>query len=220
MMQAVNVICEASAINSILSPAGDLTDFSGVANSMQNYIYSYIPTVSKQIAKIIDPTQKSFSSNKSLSGAFKRTFEKIGAGIPGLSYVVPNKIDPYTGNDRAAYGKGGAGSMFLSTLNAISPLTLQWSRYSDIEKEAVRVGATTTGPSNTFIDPYTEEEVTLSGAELRQYQKLRAQIVNELVTILIASDAYKAATPAEKKRMLKRAYSQATTEAKQQFYAG
>lgn len=220
MMQAVNVICEASAINSILSPAGDLTDFSGVANSMQNYIYSYIPTVSKQIAKIIDPTQKSFSSNKSLSGAFKRTFEKIGAGIPGLSYLVPNKIDPYTGNDRAAYGKGGAGSMFLSTLNAISPLTLQWSRYSDIEKEAVRVGATTTGPSNTFIDPYTEEEVTLSGAELRQYQKLRAQIVNELVTILIASDAYKAATPAEKKRMLKRAYSQATTEAKQQFYAG
>jgi hypothetical protein len=220
MMQAVNVICEASAINSILSPAGDLTDFSGVANSMQNYIYSYIPTVSKQIAKIIDPTQKSFSSNKSLSGAFKRTFEKIGAGIPGLSYLVPNKIDPYTGNDRAAYGKGGAGSMFLSTLNAISPLTLQWSRYSDIEKEAIRVGATTTGPSNTFIDPYTEEEVTLSGAELRQYQKLRAQIVNELVTILIASDAYKAATPAEKKRMLKRAYSQATTEAKQQFYAG
>lgn len=220
MMQAVNVICEASAINSILSPAGDLTDFSGVANSMQNYIYSYIPTVSKQIAKIIDPTQKSFSSNKSLSGAFKRTFEKIGAGIPGLSYLVPNKIDPYTGNDRAAYGKGGAGSMFLSTLNAISPLTLQWSRYSDIEKEAIRVGATTTGPSNTFIDPYTEEEVTLSGAELRQYQKLRAQIVNELVTILIASDAYKTATPAEKKRMLKRAYSQATTEAKQQFYAG
>lgn len=220
MMQAVNVICEASAINSILSPAGDLTDFSGVANSMQNYIYSYIPTVSKQIAKIIDPNQKSFSSNKSLSGAFKRTFEKIGAGIPGLSYAVPNKIDPYTGNDRAAYGKGGAGSVFLSTLNAISPLTLQWSRYSDIEKEAVRVGATTTGPSNTFIDPYTDEEVTLSGAELRQYQKLRAQIVNELVTILIASDAYKAATPAEKKRMLKRAYSQATTEAKQQFYAG
>lgn len=220
MQSALDVIFEAAGINSFISPAGDLTDTRGMANALQNYIYSYIPTVSKQFAKIIDPTQKSFSSNKSLSGAFKRTFEKIGAGIPGLSYLVPNKIDPYTGNARAAYGKGGAGSMFLSTLNSISPLTLQWSRYSDIEKEAIRVGATTTGPSNTFIDPYTEEEVTLSGAELRQYQKLRAQIVNELVTILIASDAYKAATPAEKKRMLKRAYSQATTEAKQQFYAG
>lgn len=219
-MDAVDVICEASYINNFLSPLGDSNGGglgATVATAMQNYIYTYIPTLSKSLAKIIDPHQKAMQSNRTIGGAFARTFQKIAAGVPGLSYAVPNKIDPYTGNDRLNNSSNTAAAVFLNTVNAIVPVSLQWSKYSDIEKEAVKAGATTTGPAKSFIDPYTGDEIELSEREYREYQRIRAQIVNELVSTLIASAEYQNATPAAKKRMLRNAYAQATAQAKQQF---
>lgn len=219
-MEAIDVICEASYINNFLSPLGDSNGGglgTTVATAMQNYIYTYIPTLSKSLAKIIDPHQKAMQSNRTIGGAFARTFQKIAAGVPGLSYAVPNKIDPYTGNDRLNNSSNTAAAVFLNTVNAIVPVSLQWSKYSDIEKEAVKTGATTTGPAKSFVDPYTGDEIELNGREYREYQRIRAQIVNELVSTLIASAEYQDATPAAKKRMLRNAYAQATAQAKQQF---
>lgn len=219
-MDAIDVICEASYINNFLSPLGDSNGGglgATVATAMQNYIYTYIPTLSKSLAKIIDPHQKAMQSNRTIGGAFARTFQKIAAGVPGLSYAVPNKIDPYTGNDRLTNSSNTAAAVFLNTVNAIAPVSLQWSKYSDIEKEAVKAGATTTGPAKSFVDPYTGDEIELSGREYREYQRARAQLVNELVSTLIASAEYQDATPAAKKRMLRNAYAQATAQAKQQF---
>lgn len=219
-MDAIDVICEASYINNFLSPLGDSNGGglgSTVATAMQNYIYTYIPTLSKSLAKIIDPHQKAMQSNRTIGGAFARTFQKIAAGIPGLSYAVPNKIDPYTGDDRLTNSSNTATAVFLNTVNSIVPVSLQWSKYSDIEKEAVKVGATTTGPAKSFIDPYTGDEIELNEREYREYQRVRAQIVNELVSTLIASAEYQNATPADKKRMLRNAYAKATAQAKQQF---
>lgn len=219
-MDAIDVICEASYINNFLSPLGDSNGGglgSTVATAMQNYIYTYIPTLSKSLAKIIDPHQKAMQSNRTIGGAFARTFQKIAAGIPGLSYAVPNRIDPYTGDDRLTNSSNTAAAVFLNTVNSIAPVSLQWSRYSDIEKEAVKVGATTTGPAKSFIDPYTGDEIELNEREYREYQRVRAQIVNELVSTLIASAEYQNATPADKKRMLRNAYAKATAQAKQQF---
>lgn len=121
-----------------------------------------------------------------------------------MSYLVPNKINPYTGKAETRYSIGSWGE----AIHMINPLKIVNEGMSDVEREATRVGATTTGLSGRFSINGTE--YSLNTKDLEKYSTIRANYVNEKLTELFNSSAYRGLSDEDKAKEIDKIYSQAT----------
>lgn len=185
-----------------------------VTDTFSSFVNQFMPSMFRHMARTIDPTQKKYSSNK---GA--KIIQRIAAAIPGISLLVPSKVDPYTGD--AVYQNAGASkgwAHILSFVNAFSPAKITIDVESDVEEESKAVGAATTGPAKTY--KINGVEYTMPDELYRDYQILRAKLYSQYAQSIINTSAYKNMSIEKKRLKLKSLQTKATEEARKQLNIG
>ena len=188
------------------------TDF--IADSFTSFVNQFIPSVFRHVTRTIDPAQKKYSSNKGI-----KIMQRVAASIPGLSLIVPSKVDPYTGNaiyQNASASEGWA--RILSFFNMFSPAKITADIESDVEIESKAVDAPTTGPAKTYtIDGI---KYTIPDNVYHEYQILRAKLYSSYAKEVINTQAYQKMTLTQKKAKLSQLQTKATQEARKQLNIG
>lgn len=209
---AANALLNTTILGEIMSQFGQgKTATEWVSTTFTSYVTQFIPTVLKRATQLVDPGKKNYS------GSFS-TLKRIAATIPGLSFLVENKIDPYTGESQVQYVDNN--NQFLSRLfillnSTVFATKLSWAKDSDVEIESKAVDAATTGPARQItVDGETFE---LSEKQYEEYAKLRAKLYSQYANDLIKTDAYKKLSIEKRKAKLKQLQSKATKAARKQL---
>ena len=195
-----------------------------------SYLTSYIPAVMKLITKTIDPYAKDKTGNLS-----DKLWKSLVASIPGLSYMVPSKINAYTGQMQTHYGSDDASfwGMIENIMGAVSPFDVSFEdKYtSELQKEAERLGAGTTGTTGRFT--YNGNDVAVLGNEKEALAKFRANYINtqydkivsgkQLVTVedengKRITTQYSKLTDTQKKNVIDKLYTDATSYTKVKYW--
>lgn len=188
-------------------------------NQAINWTQQFIPSIFKSTAKIFDNGVKAKRPD-----FWGKLLDTTMSNIPFLSYVVPNKINPYTGYPMKRYEYGFVGAAF----NAISPIKLLLDKKSPLQKEAERLDAETNGISGEY--EINGKKYKMSTKEKEKYAKYNAKYVSELCSSIINDEDkvsimdektgkrvekyWSKMTDAEKKRTLKQVYSSASEQTK------
>lgn len=203
-----------------------------LSNLGTNYITSYIPAVLKLTQKVFDGKyrDKTGTGKTKMGKWLSTTWKSIIASLPGLSYTLPTKTDPYTGKASTRYGTN---SWFWNMAQALIPFTTSAKKLytSEFEKEAVSVGAETSGLSGNFT--INGKDVKVTGKTKETLSKYRVKyITSELdkmksgkrkITIedengKRKTTTYNKLTDEEKKKVLTSLYSEATTSTKIKYW--
>ncbi len=193
-----------SSLDSAFEYNDSVTDY--LNNLFSNYATSYIPSVIKNFAKIIDNNKSQKSSNK-----FIRFFQNIADSLPFVSLALPKKADPYTGDFEKRYGVPFIGAF----LNTFSPVKIKYDKQSDVEKIYKKENVTLSAPSREItIDG---KKIKLSDKQYREYVAVKADYLNKLVTKLKQNSSYMKKSSEEKKSILKSANTKATAYAKKWY---
>ena len=187
----------ASSFDNMLTYNDSVPD---LMNSMwTTYTLQYIPSIFKGIAKVIDPAKKETQG---------KWYLRMAASVPGVSLVVPDKINPYTGSPLDA----GTSYRWFSLLEMFVPTQIVRNNYTIFESEALRVDAPTTGATGKFN--INGVEYTYTGKAKTRFQSVRGQYVNALGAELLENDEYIDADDAKRKTMVNSMYYYATLYAK------
>lgn len=193
-----------SSMDSAFEYNESVTDY--LSSLFTNYATSYIPSVVKNLAKVIDNNKSQKSSNK-----FVRFFQSIADSLPFISLAVPKKADPYTGDFEKRYGVPFIGAF----LNSFSPVKIKYDKQSGVEKFYKKENVTLSAPSREItIDG---KKIKLSDKQYREYVAVKADYLNKLVTKLKQNSVYMKKSSEEKKAVLKGANTKATNYAKKWY---
>lgn len=219
--QVTNDTLYGSFNNLFESYGGNILEKSAYA--IQTYISQYVPAYLRGWQKVTD----SKAAVNYQGGWFKATLEKAISAIPFVSgWLLPSKIDPYTGEVDRAYN-----SIFAAVLNRWLPVTVSVGKKDSVRLEAQALGATTTTATSKFV--INDKDYTLSGAEKQQFQSNRARYINTLITDFTKNKTkirvqqedgsykeltYSQMTDEEKQTAFKSYYSKATNYAKIKYW--
>lgn len=193
-----------SSMDSAFEYNESVTDY--LSSLFTNYATSYIPSVIKNLAKVIDNNKSQKSSNK-----FVRFFQSIADGLPFISLALPKKADPYTGDFEKRYGVPFIGAF----LNSFSPVKIKYDKQSGVEKFYKKENVTLSAPSREItIDG---KKIKLSDKQYREYVAVKADYLNKLITKLKQNSVYMKKSSEEKKAVLKGANTKATNYAKKWY---
>lgn len=198
-------------IDSALKYSDSISDFA--QNTIINYVQQYIPSAVKNITKVID------RSKKDKSGSFiNKLLKTTGANLPIVSYLVSNKINPYTGETQKYYQ-----SILGALAGSINPITIRSTKQSDFEEMAERLDAATTGLSGRFeingkVYNITDKNKETLARYRANYIKNEYEAISsgkKLVTIENSdgkriTTSWNKLTDEQKQKVLKRLYSEAT----------
>lgn len=169
--QALNVLYD----NTLLGNVENIFRYSSPEKYFENlsisYVSQYIPAVLKLINKSI---LKSPQKDKSSSNYFVKLSKTLGSYIPGVSSLVPNKIDPYTGKKEYA---SGSENWLLNFIAGISPLDVQYDTRTEFEKMAEKYKAETTGLSGRFT--INTKDYTVTNKQKENLSKFRADYLQD-----------------------------------------
>lgn len=193
-----------SSMDSAFEYNESVTDY--LSSLFTNYATSYIPSVIKNLAKVIDNNKSQKSSNK-----FVRFFQSIADSLPFISLALPKKVDPYTGDFEKRYGVPFIGAF----LNSFSPVKIKYDKQSGVEKFYKKENVTLSAPSREItIDG---KKIKLSDKQYREYVAVKADYLNKLVAKLKQNSSYMKKSSEEKKAVLKGANTKATNYAKKWY---
>jgi hypothetical protein len=209
-----------STFDSALSYSDGVWDYT--KNQSINIATQYIPAFSKALVKL--------GSNKKDKGTTygKKLVNSVLANTFIGNWLVPNKIDPYTGEPKKYYDSG----WLIGLADWLLPIGLHVSEKSNFEMEAEKFGAETTGLSGTF--KINDTTIKLTGKDKEKYAAYKAKYINERFDKIVNGNEkvtikdektgkyktvkYSALTKEEKQRVLKNLYSTGSTITKIQYW--
>lgn len=186
-----------------------------VASAWGTYLLQYVPALFKSIARVIDPSLKKTGS---------KWYYRLAAALPGFTYLVPNRVDPYTGE----YVNDDGTHRWLNLMQIALPTRIIKESTNYLELEAIRLGTTTTGPSGRL--QYNDDVIVLTGKDKEQYEQRRGAYVRSLGNKMVSSKEYldapdelsketkKATGKRDRKDMLEWVYSKASKYAKIEYW--
>lgn len=186
-----------------------------VASAWGTYLLQYVPALFKSIARVIDPSLKKTGS---------KWYYRLAAALPGFTYLVPNRVDPYTGE----YVNDDGTHRWLNLMQIVLPTRIIKESTNYLELEAIRLGTTTTGPSGRL--QYNDDVIVLTGKDKEQYEQRRGAYVRSLGNKMVSSKEYldapdelsketkKATGKRDRKDMLEWVYSKASKYAKIEYW--
>jgi hypothetical protein len=221
---AFNIFADAtilSTLDSALSYSDGVWDY--LKNQSISIIGQYQPAITKAISKLVN------NSKKDKSGAWGvKLVKTMAANSLLFNHLVPDKINPYTGEPEKYYDTGWFEGLFDITL----PVGVRVDSKTDFEKESERLNTKTTGLSGNFT--INGKQFSLTGKTKQKYANYKAKyisnkfnnIVNGVEKVTIKDDKtgkYKTTTydklsDAEKSRVLSNLYSTSTTITKIQYW--
>lgn len=172
------------SINDVLSDNDGVV--SGIINEVLELPARAVPTFSKQIADLVDGTQRTtFEYGKPLKSAVN----SIVAKIPFVSKTLAPTVDTL-GREVKKYG--GKNNIFNVFLN---PANVNTENISEAAKEIYRLYKETgeTGVMPRVASYYInqgDEKINMTGAERAKYQKLSGNMIEENIEKLIKSASY------------------------------
>lgn len=212
-----DVVVDASMLNIIESAiqySDGVVDYLG--NQSISIVQQFIPAIAKNFTKVIDNSKKDKTGNY-----FERLWKTTFSNTPLLSYLVADKIDPYTGEKEKIYQSGLLEAIF----NQISPIGVRNQTMSDLEREARRVDAETTGLSGKF----TVNDVDYNVKNEKEYAKYRAEYIDSQFSLILSgkqkvtvedengkriTTTYDKLNDKQKKNVINRLYTDATAVTK------
>ena len=231
---ALNTIYDNTLLSNIENVFRYSTPEEYVQNLSISYFASYIPAVVKLMNK-----WTTGGAYKDKTGSYwSKLVKTMGSYIPGVSQLVPNKINPYTGGKMYPTETANGFFNFLSTL---SPLQLELDTASDLQREAERLDKETIGLSGEFKfttsnkrGDESSKSVSLKNKEKEKYAKYRAKYISsryddiasgkELVTVYdkktkkYKTVKYDKLTDEEKSRVLQNLYTTAAEVVKIRYW--
>ena len=215
------ILIDASMLNvveSAIQHSDSIPDYLG--NQSINVVQQFVPAIFKNVTKIIDNAKKNKSGNY-----FQKLWKTTLSNLPLFSYLVADKIDPYTGDPQKIYQSGLLEALF----NQILPIGIRSKTMSDFEREARRIGAETTGFSGRF----TVNDVEYIVKNSDKYSKYRADyieqqsalILSNKITVTVEDEngkrittTYDKLTDKQKKNVINRLYTEATSMTKLKWW--
>lgn len=219
MKQALSTLYDNTLLGNIenIFAYGSLENWA--SNATISWISQYIPAVLKLVTKTIDPRKKDKSGNY-----WTKLIRTLGSYLPGISTLVPSKINPYTGDPMY---NTGTDDFWVNFFTGISPLDIDVTNNykTALEREAERIGATTTGYSGKFtvngedFIPEDKEKYAKYRANYisSQYQKIvsgKEKVTVEDENGKRKTTTYDKLTDEQKKNVLNRLYSDAASKTK------
>lgn len=185
------------------------------ASAWGTYLLQYVPALFKSVARVIDPSLKKTGS---------KWYYRLAAALPGFTYLVPNRVDPYTGE----YVNDDGTHRWLNLMQIVLPTRIIKESTNYLELEAIRLGTTTTGPSGKL--QFNDDAIVLTGKDKEQYEQRRGAYVRSLGNKMVSSKEYleapdelsketkKATGKRDRKDMLEWVYSKASKYAKIEYW--
>lgn len=229
-----------SATSTVLNPMLELSMMDGISSALKSYeeggqqaldiaasvassyLSQFIPTLVGQIARSIDPIQRSYyaTGDSRLEKVAKKFVMQTAAKIPGLSKLLQPAVDVH-GNQVVREGGTFFGRLLLNTL---SPGYLSLSDATDVDRELLSLFEES---GNTAILPKTSTGttyVTVDGEtykftpqELTAYYQTYGSYAFSEIEKLMASEGYAGMTSAEKIDLIESIYKDASDFAKTDF---
>lgn len=212
-----SIMVDASMLNVIESAiqySDGVVDYLG--NQSINLVQQFIPAIFKSVTKTLDNAKKDKSGNY-----FERLYKTTFANTPFFSYLVANKIDPYTGETEKIYQSG----LLEALWHTVSPIGTRTVVMSDMEREARALGVGTTGLTGRF----TINEVDYTVKNKEKYAKYRAEYIEKQFTDIFnnkqkvtvedsngkrITTTYDKLTDEQKKNVIERLYTEASAMTK------
>lgn len=172
----------------------------GVLDTLGTVPASFVPTLSKQLADLIDPNVKvTFDKNDK----FATILNKAKVKIPGLKSTLPTKKD-VLGNEIKVYG--GQGNLFNVMLNPANVSSdVAGELGSEVMDVYIATGDKTVMPQvavkyfDADIDgDGIKERVNFTPREQMVLQEEMGTVYGNILSDLIISDVYRTASPDEK----------------------
>ena len=189
---------------SFLSSLNDvLSDNDGVASGIVNEILELpsraVPTFAKQIADLVDDTQR---QTYEYDSPIKTAKNKIIAKLPGVSKTLSASVDTM-GREIKKYG--GRSNVFNVFLN---PSNVNTKNISESAEEIYRLYKAT-GDQTIMprVSPYyinqNNEKVILNTEQRANYSKVSGQIIEDNLKILLSNNNYQKLNDTEKSEIVK-----------------
>lgn len=195
-------------LNTVLN--GNGTTLENLSQSLLELPARAIPTLSKQIADMIDPTQRTtFEYGKPIQSSINYTISKI----PFLSKTLPASVDTL-GNEIQKYG--GNNNLWNVMLNPANTNKGQLSKAGEeIYNIYMQTGDTTIFPRTA---PYyinsKGEKLTMTAEERNQFQKITGQYVESCLNSLLTNKDYKKLSDEKKAELINNIVSDSYAKAK------
>ena len=221
---AFNIFADAtilSTLDSALSYSDGVWDY--LKNQSVTIVGQYQPAITKAISKLVNNSKKDKSGEWGV-----KLLKTLGANSLIFNYLVPDKINPYTGEPEKYYDTGWFEGLFDVTL----PIGVRVDARTDFEKEAARLKAETSGLSGKFT--INDVDYTLTSKTKQKYAIYKAQYINnsfdnivignEKITVKdektgkYKTTTYDKLTDEEKQKVLKNLYSTGTNITKIQYW--
>ena len=212
-----------SGLNQVLSSYDSgMQKFAGIGEAMaQNYATQFVPTLSSQIATVLDDTKRTTKvAGDSGFKFFDQTINKLKLKIPGLRETLEPSTDIW-GNEVKQ-----TEDVFTRAFETfIAPYSKKENIATEIDEEIKSLYSLT---GDTGIIPnvpynyvnYKDEKYEMSGSEFTEFKKTYGQTSYNLLSELFATSTYQTASAEEKADMVNRVYDYARDEAKRSFLAG
>lgn len=193
-----------------------------IENQSINYIQSFIPVFTKNVNKMLSNSKKDKSGD-----FFEKLWKTTLSNTIIFNHLVANKINPYTGQPERYYESG----ILEGLLNAFSPIGFRIDSKSDIQIEAERLGAKTTGFAGSFT--INGEDIDITGSKKEKLAKYRADYINSVYDDIVngrkkvtvedengkrITTTYDKLTDDQKSKVLQNLYSDATEKTKIKYW--
>lgn len=193
----------------------------GIADTVANAPSQFIPTELGQDARIIDPYQRNTKDSNFVAAAGKKMIAKI----PGLSMVLPAKVDSF-GKPIENFQGRSLGAKILES--KLSPGYVGENKETTTDKELMRLyqqtgnsGVWGTAPTKEI--PINGKQYMLTEVEFQKYQQTMGRASASALSALFSSNSYKSAkdygkdNSYDKLSRISKIYSNAQQQAKAEF---
>ena len=211
-----------SGLDSVLSSyESGVGKFLGIGEAMaQNYVTQFIPTLSSQVATVMDDTKRSTKvSGDSGWRAGEETLNKIKLKIPGLRQTLEPSTDIW-GNDI----KQTENVVARAVETFIAPYAVRENTATEIDAEIKalysEVGDNGLLPSvpDNYIN-FKDEKYKMSADDFTAYKKAYGQTAYNMLGELFDTSTYQNADADTKADYVNRVYDYARDEAKREYLA-
>lgn len=216
------IIADASFLGIIDSAVKYSDSFkSYLENQFINSLTQYIPALTKNV-------RKSFGAKKDKSGTFgEKLLKTLASNTMLFSWLVPNKVNPYTGEPDKYYESG----IVESLIGTVSPIGFRLDAKSKLQREAEAMKAETQGLTGRFT--VNGDDIVVTGKDKENLAKYRAKYIQDefdkissgkqLVTVEDANGkrittTYNKLSSEQKNRVLKNLYSKASDISKIKYW--
>lgn len=175
-----------------------------------SYLTQFQPTLLAQLARSIDPNVRTtyIDKNSKLPPFLQRFWQQSAKKVPGLSYLVPKKVDEMGNEVLQNAGVVGVLEQFLS------PAYRKTLTDSPVDQKIAELGVDAYPSAANKYVTYKGEKYNLTASEFEAYAATRGQIAGMMMEALMNDEAFNSLSDVDQVKAFGMAYEYGDTVAK------